>query len=187
VLIGFFLFHSRKKNVAQPATVSVAQPAFDAATGPQSAPQAAPQAAPQESKPQSASQPVSQTPPETAPAPAPTLPTGEPIPPPKKAVASGGEVAHQVLPDIPHSAQNTITGTVKVGVRVEVDSSGKVTSATLASPGTSKYFAGLALKAAQDWEFSPPEVDGKPTASTWLIKFRFKRTSTQAVPERVAH
>ena len=108
----------------------------------------------------------------------------QPFAAPKKLSASGGEVAHQVLPDVSKSAQNTISGTVKVGVRVEVDSSGKVTAAKLTSPGPSRYFAGLALKAAQRWEFSPPVADGKPTPSTWTIQFRFKRTSTQAVPQQ---
>lgn len=130
-------------------------------------------------------QPAPQTPPETAPAPAPKPPVREPAAAPKKVVASGGEVVHQVLPDVSQSARNTITGTIKVSVRVEVDPSGKVTTAKFKSPGPSRYFAGLAMKAAQRWEFSPPEVDGKPTASTWLLQFRFKRTSTQASPERV--
>jgi len=115
-----------------------------------------------------------------------TAPTPAPVPTPSRAVATrGGEVVHQVLPDVPQSARNTISGTIKVNVRVEVDTSGKVASAKLASPGPSKYFAGLALKAAQGWEFSSPVADGKPATSTWLLQFRFKRTSTQASPERV--
>jgi TonB family protein len=96
-------------------------------------------------------------------------------------------VVRQVIPDVPKSAKNTITGTIKVGVQVEVDSSGKVTTAKLVSAGPSKYFANLALKAAEQWEFSPLEVNGKAAASTWLLKFRFKRTATQADPQRVGH
>jgi TonB family protein len=168
-LLGFVVFHYHGQNASPPAASTTGQSA------PEGAPQPAPQTAPR-SAPQSA--------PETAPAPVPNPPVSEPTTPPKKAVASRGEVVHQVLPDIPQSARNTINGTVKVTVRVEVASSGKVTSATLKSSGPSKYFAGLALKAAQDWEFSPPQVDGKPASSAWLIKFRFKRTSTQASPER---
>lgn len=80
---------------------------------------------------------------------------------------------------------NTITGTIKVTVRVQVDPSGKVTSATFKSAGSSKYFAGLAMKAAQQWEFSAPVVSGEPTPSTWLLQFRFKRTSTTATSQRV--
>lgn len=162
VLVGSIIFFSRGKSVPTPATVPTEQPA-----------------------PPTGSQSVPATAPETAPAPASKPPAREPVKPPKKAVAFPGEVVQQVLPDVSQSARNTISGTVKVGVRVEVDSSGKVTSAKLASPGPSKYFAGRALKAAQRWEFSPPEVDGKPTASTWLVQFRFKRTSTQAAPQRV--
>ena len=130
-------------------------------------------------------QPAPQAAPETASAPPPKPAVRQPVAAPKKSPASPGEVVHQVLPDVSQSARNTITGTIKVGVRVEVDPSGKVTAARLVSPGPSKYFAGLAMKAAQHWEFSPPEVDGKPAASTWLLQFRFKRTSTQASPERI--
>jgi len=99
--------------------------------------------------------------------------------------ASGGEVIRQVLPEVPRSAQNTISGTIKVVVRVQVDPSGKVSSAALKSSGSSRYFANQALRAAQRWEFSPPQAEGQPTASTWLLQFRFKRTSIQASPQRV--
>jgi serine/threonine-protein kinase len=174
VLVGFVVFHHREKNASPPSATATGLPAPEAV--PQSAPQAALQSAPQ-SAPQAA--------PETAPAPAPKPPVSEPIAPSMKAITSRGEVVHQVLPDVPQSARSTITGTVKVSVRVEVDSSGKVTAATLKSPGPSKYFAGLALRAAQDWEFSPAEVDGKPTASAWLIQFRFKRAGAQALPQRL--
>ncbi len=127
-----------------------------------------------------------QTTPQTAPQPEPAPPVRAPEPR-TQAGAAGGEVIHQVIPDVPRSAKNTITGTIKVGVRVEVDPSGKVTAAKLTTPGPSKYFARLALQAAQGWEFSPPTVAGKPTASTWLLRFHFKRTSTQATAERASH
>jgi len=103
----------------------------------------------------------------------------------KASTTKAGEVRHQVLPEVPQSAKNTITGTVKVTVRAQVDPSGKVTSAEFKSAGPSKYFAGLARTAAERWEFSPPETDGQPVTSTWLIQFRFKRNSTQASAQRV--
>jgi TonB family protein len=174
VLIAFFVFHhrdhDRENNAPRPAA-STAQPV------PEAAPQVSPQSTPQT---------TTQPPPDAAAPASPNPPADQPIPPPKKAVVSRGEVVNQVLPDVPARARNSIDGTVKVGVRVEVDASGKVTAAALKFPGPSKYFASLALKAAHDWRFSPPEADGKPTASAWLIQFRFKRTSTQASPERVA-
>jgi len=130
-------------------------------------------------------QPASQPSVTAAPTPAPKPPVSRSAEPPKKSMASGGEVLHKVIPEVSQRTRNTITGTVKVGVRVEVDSSGQVTAAKLTSPGPSKYFAGLAVKAAQGWKFSPPQVDGQPTPSTWALQFRFRRTSTDAIPERV--
>jgi len=126
--------------------------------------------------------------PAAAPATAPTIiqpPALTKAEPPTKISATEGAVVHQVLPDVPPSAMQTISGTIKVVVRVQVDPGGKVTSATFRSSGSSKYFAGLAMKSAEQWEFSPPEVDGQPTSSTWLLQFRFKRTSTQASSHRV--
>jgi eukaryotic-like serine/threonine-protein kinase len=137
------------------------------------------------------SKPATQTsdgtkPPVTEAAPTPTTAAPKPaepvVSPPR---APGGEVVRQVLPEVPRSAQNTIRGTIKVVVRVEVDPSGKITAAKLKSSGSSRYFANQALKAAERWEFSAPEVNGQPTASTWLLQFRFKRTSIQASPQRV--
>lgn len=173
VLVSLIVYFSREKSAPSPTSATTEQQAA------QAAPQPSTHTAPQTVAPQPA--------PQTAPAAASKPGAAQPVAPPRKAVASGGEVVHQVLPDVSKSAQNTITGTVKVGVRIEVDPSGKVTTAKLTSPGPSKYFAGLALKAAQRWEFAAPVVDGKPTASTWTIQFRFKRTSTQAVPQRVTH
>jgi TonB family protein len=97
-------------------------------------------------------------------------------------VASRGEVARQVLPTVPQSARSTIQGKVRVGVRVQVDPSGKVTSATLAPAGPSKYFAKLALRAAQQWQFTPPQADGQAAPSAWLLRFQFGRTGTQVFP-----
>jgi len=116
----------------------------------------------------------------------PPAPAEQPKPVPKTA-DTNGDVAHQVLPDIPQSAKNTITGTVKVTVKAGVDASGKVTAASFKSPGPSHYFATHALQAAQRWQFTPPQVNGEPVPSTWLIQFRFRRGSTQASAQRVTH
>jgi TonB family protein len=102
-----------------------------------------------------------------------------------KPQASAGGVVRQVLPDVPRSAQNTIRGTIKVVVRVQVDPSGKVASATFKMRGSSAYFAKEALNAAKRWEFSAPQIDGQATASTWLLQFRFKRNGIQATPQQV--
>jgi TonB family protein len=119
-----------------------------------------------------------------APVAAPPLPAVKPAQTSTTSSASDGEAIHQVIPEVPQSARNTITGRIKVSVRVDVDASGKVTKATLTSPGPSKYFANLALKAAQRWEFSSPQTNGQPTPSTWIVRFEFARTSTKAFPRR---
>ena len=124
-------------------------------------------------------QPVVSAPPVTSPS-----TSAKPDEKPSKTTAASGAVIRQVVPEVPKSARNTIQGKITVKVRVNVDSSGKVKSAKLVSPGPSKYFAGLALKAAQQWEFSPPEVHDQKTSSTWILRFQFGRASTQVSPMR---
>ena len=123
-----------------------------------------------------------QAPPASAsPAPTPQARTPKPTNP----SSSQGEIVHRVVPDVPKSARNTITGKIKITARVEVDASGKVTAAKLTSPGPSQYFARLTLNAAQHWEFSPPEIDGQPAPSTWILHFRLGRKGTEVSSERV--
>jgi len=93
-----------------------------------------------------------------------------------------GDVAQRVLPEVLESARNTIRGTVKVAVRVDVDRSGDVESAELESHGPSKYFARTALEAAQLWRFKPPMVGGRGVLSTWTLRFEFTRGGTIVVP-----
>jgi TonB family protein len=140
-----------------------------------------------------AAQPTTQSKQSTPPpvAPADVTPSAAPSSPPvsspkpsSPSSESSGGVTHQVIPEVPRSASNTITGKIKVKVRIEVDASGKVTNATLTTPGPSKYFANLALKASQKWEFAAPQSNGQPTPSTWTLLFEFSRTSTKAFPSR---
>jgi TonB family protein len=167
VLVGGVIFFSRGKNAPAP-TAANAPAAAPPVTVPESAPTATPTASAPARKPASV----------------PTPPVAQPAEAPKKAGDSAGEVLRQVLPDVPRSASNTINGTIKVAVQVNVDAAGKVTHAKFTSVGTSKYFANLALKAAERWEFSPPVVNGQPAESVWVLRFRFKRGGTQVSPER---
>ena len=97
-----------------------------------------------------------------------------------------GEVLDQVLPDVSEKALATIQGIVRVTVRVQVDSTGNVSEAALDSPGPSKYFADLALRAARRWQFSSPEVDGHSVPSEWLISFNFSSAGPKAFPKQTA-
>lgn len=155
-----------------------------------------------------------QKPPEPAPAPQPEPAAAAPAPVPPKATTSHrrqvsqiisplpttsrsqtedetttgsldqGDVVHQVLPNVPQSARDTIQGTVRVKVRVHIDPSGNVTGAELDSPGPSKYFARLAMQAAQGWKFAP--ADGQDASREWILRFEFARTATRAFATKVA-
>ena len=95
---------------------------------------------------------------------------------------AGGAVLHQALPAVPRSALETIRGEVRVGVRVQVDGSGKVVGVDLDSAGPSKYFANLAMKAARDWQFTPAKVNGQNTPSEWILRFEFAQDATKVTP-----
>jgi len=97
-----------------------------------------------------------------------------------------GEVLKRVLPEVPQGARATIQGTIRVSVRVSLDSSGTVTEAEFDSPGPSKYFARLALEAAQAWKFAPPRVDGRTVLSDWILRFQFTKHATKVVPTQTA-
>ena len=133
--------------------------------------------------------PAERPPVESKPSPAPPSATSTPVPEPAKPAphptGAGGEVRHRVLPEIPRSAENTIHGTIKIVVQVDVDASGKVTNARLKTAGPSHYFAGKVLAAAQGWEFSPPQSGGQPTASEWLLQFHLRRGGVDVTPQQI--
>jgi TonB family protein len=149
------------------------------------------------------------TPPITAPAPesvplpvqpnpattdsASTAPPAPPEPPSKHRLspataqkAAPGSVVQRVTPNVSRSARRTIQGHIRVGVKVDVDASGKVTNATLISPGPSEYFARLALGAARNWKFSSAQVNGNSVPSQWSLQFSFGRRKTDVRPTRIA-
>ena len=97
-----------------------------------------------------------------------------------------GAVAHQVLPDVSRRARERITSTIEVNVKVSVDKSGKVSHATLISHRPRGYFANQALQAARKWTFAAPTVDGRTVPSQWSLRFDFKRSGTDVVPQRTS-
>ena len=92
-------------------------------------------------------------------------------------------VLHQVLPDVPQSAKDTIRGTVKFAVRASVDSSGNVTEAVFDSPGPSRYFADLAMEAARAWKFTMIPAKGRTAPREWMLLFEFGNETTNALAE----
>jgi TonB family protein len=99
---------------------------------------------------------------------------------------SPGEVLNQVLPDISAKARATIRGTVRVEIKLYVDSGGNVVRSEVASQGPSQYFAELALQAGKQWDFAPAKVDGHAVNSEWLVRFEFKPSDTHALATQSA-
>ena len=92
-----------------------------------------------------------------------------------------GAVLYQVVPDISQRARDTIQGTVRVGVKVHVDATGKVTGAELDN-FSSKFFGDQAVQVARRWTFTPPQVDGRNVPSDWLLRFEFAQKATKVFP-----
>ena len=85
------------------------------------------------------------------------------------------------MPEIPQAALNTITGRVRINVRVRVDSAGRVTQATLEPPAASKYFTDRVLAAAQAWKFS-----AENTTQEWMLRFELARQQIRVSPAKIA-
>jgi len=112
-----------------------------------------------------------------------------PTPPRVQKALSGttpGAVLEQVLPPVSRKSRDTITGKVRVSVKVAVDPSGKVANASLVSPGPSRYFAKLASEASRRWKFAPPQMNGEPVTSEWILRFQFGRQTTEVHPAQTS-
>jgi TonB family protein len=124
----------------------------------------------------------------SSPTPAPAVLRNNPVPAPHAkttaAAVGRGEVLNEVLPKPPQKALSTIHGSVHVVVKAQVDAAGNVINADLESPGPSRYFAGLAEKAARQWQFSGAESDGHGIPSTWLIRFEFTSAGVHATAQQ---
>jgi TonB family protein len=100
---------------------------------------------------------------------------------PGPASDAGPGVVQRVLPDVPQKASHTIHGTIRVIVRADVDPSGKVAEAELDSPGPSRYFARLALEAAQKWQFVSSSQD---VYREFVLNFEFRNSGIRAFATR---
>jgi TonB family protein len=96
-----------------------------------------------------------------------------------------GAVVQQISPDVSRGALRTIHGKVKVRVKVAVNSSGNVTVANFDSHGPSQYFAERALRAAKQWTFQPPQVNGQGVPSEWILKFEFEKSGSSVQPAQI--
>ena len=78
---------------------------------------------------------------------------------------------------VPDSLRKSLSSELIVGLRLEIDSSGRVARVVRLGEyaGTSRYLANLAEAAARNWSFTPALRDGQPVASQYEVQFRFVR------------
>jgi len=72
---------------------------------------------------------------------------------------------------------------VRINVRVQLNPDGTVSTAELANPASSQFFADLALKAARQWQFAQPassSAGGSSMPGSAVIRFDFTQTATSA-------
>lgn len=92
------------------------------------------------------------------------------------AAAALPAAVHEVIPDVPRRARQSIHGHVKVSVRVIVDKQGTVVATLVDDPGPSRYFERLAREAARKWTFPPADTEARRLK---LVRFEFSRDGTQ--------
>jgi len=126
---------------------------------------------------------------EPAPAPSKVAPavSNQPVPQPATAAVEPKPIEAQpkappspineVIPDVPQSALNTISGTIRVTIRAIVDKEGKVLDASVQEAGASRYFARLALEASRKWTFAPSASEEQRVMQ---VRFYFKRSGVTA-------
>ena len=183
LLIGPKLLNPRSdaqrasSNAAQPAALPApaVSPEVQSAPAKSEAAPASPEAKPSAAQPSQEAQSAVSAPPTRR-----AAPSGNTVP---ATAAVPGTVLQRVEPVVSKSARDTVTGTLKVRIRVSVDSSGNVEKATFLSPGPSKYFARQAMQAAEQWKFAPAQVNGQAAPSAWVLHFGFRKSGTEVVPE----
>jgi TonB family protein len=79
---------------------------------------------------------------------------------------------------VSEKSRSTIHGTVRINVRVQINPDGTVSTAELANPASSQFFAAAALKAAREWRFAP--FSSASSSSAAIIRFDFTPSSTSA-------
>jgi TonB family protein len=97
---------------------------------------------------------------------------------PKASIAASlPAVLHQEIPEVSHSARESIRGVIDIAVRVTLDRSGNVVAATLDNRASGKYFTHAAIDAAKKWKFAPA---ADQASRVWLLRFEFTRAGTTA-------
>jgi TonB family protein len=178
LLLGPKLFNPRPE--AQPVSSASSQP--PPSPDGQSAPaMREPAPTPAETKPSATKQRDERhTSKAAAPSPAPAVAAASKI---STGGSDPGKVLQQIEPVVSRSARNTISGTIRIKVKVAVDAAGNIERATFVTEGPSKYFARQAMQAAQQWKFAPAQVNGQAAPSAWILHFGFRRSGIEVDSE----
>jgi serine/threonine protein kinase len=88
--------------------------------------------------------------------------------------SASAAITHREIPNVPQRSLATITGTVRVAVRVNVAADGSVSDASFDHEGPSAYFSRISMNAARAWKFSP----SAPRA--WVLHFQFTSSGAKA-------
>lgn len=118
-----------------------------------------------------------------APAANPLTPPAAKQPAPPAPQTSGGRLTlpkaiHKAPPVVAAGIRPRIKGMIPIDVRVQIDSRGRVTSAspvTKQRSGLEAYLATCAVKAARLWRFEPARENGQPVSGTSTIHFVFEK------------
>lgn len=191
VVLGLVMLLRHHPQAQQPPSVSVEEPTVQPKTEvipPKQETRSSVEQAPQKPAPAPSNQKLIPNPvPSVAARPAPPPASNQDeAPVPSQAGFVPGAVLHQVLPDAPQRARNTIQGQVRISVKVHVDESGSVTQAAFDSRGPSQYFADRTLQAAQLWKFRPAKMNGHNVPSDWILKFEINPTTINVNPTELA-
>jgi len=80
------------------------------------------------------------------------------------------------MPVVSQSALETVSGTLRVTVRVSVNKAGTVIAATTDDPGPSRYFERRSVEASKKWTFAPADTDQR----SMRIRFAFTHSGVTA-------
>jgi len=95
----------------------------------------------------------------------------------KSAESAPAVAIHEVQPQISDGIRSRIQKPVAIAVDVRISESGNVQHAAVRGKrqGVQRYLAGLAVRAARSWRFTPARSDnGTPVASKKTIQFVFR-------------
>ena len=83
----------------------------------------------------------------------------------------------KIRPAVPANLRSVIQDSLTVEIKVQIDESGRVTSAAPVDTSTTaqKLLAPQAAQAALLWQFVPARRNGLPVNSESVIKFDFER------------